>query len=162
VKEIKLNRGYVALVDDEDFHWLNRFNWYLKEDKDRKRYAIASVGGQTVAMHHLVLGSKPRPCLLPDHRDRNTLNNQSHNLRWANFASNAQNRRRSKLAKTGFIGVYQYPGLRFEARISVQNKTVHLGFFDTPEEAARVRDTAAIEHHKEYAVLNFPAEVQAA
>jgi hypothetical protein len=37
----------------------------------------------------------------------------------------------------------------------VEGKEIHLGLFDTQEEAARVYDVAAKRYYKEFACLNF-------
>jgi len=39
VKEIKLTQGKVALVDDEDFEYLNRFKWYADTNRMHTSYA---------------------------------------------------------------------------------------------------------------------------
>jgi hypothetical protein len=45
---------------------------------------------------------------------------------------------------------------RWEARIRHLGKLLHLGCYDTPEDAARVYDDAARKYHGEFARLNFP------
>jgi hypothetical protein len=40
MKEIFLTQGKVALVDDDDFDFLNSFNWHLKRKKGNPDYAI--------------------------------------------------------------------------------------------------------------------------
>lgn len=45
---------------------------------------------------------------------------------------------------------------RFVARVCIGGRSTHLGYFDTEEEAARVRDDAARIVYGEKAVLNFP------
>lgn len=63
----------------------------------------------------------------------------------------AKERRR---AKTGYRGVHP-SGSGFMAVICVNRQQQYLGTFDTPEEAARVRDRKALELHGDKAVLNF-------
>jgi hypothetical protein len=36
------------------------------------------------------------------------------------------------------------------------SKSINLGYFDTPEDAAHARDEAARLYHGEFAYLNFP------
>lgn len=41
MKEIQLNQGLVALVDDEDFAWAKEHHWRVEGSKKRKaKYAI--------------------------------------------------------------------------------------------------------------------------
>lgn len=73
------------------------------------------------------------------------------NCRWATRAVQSRNRR-----KTGqFIGVHFAKDKgRWAAYITVDDRRRHLGYFDTPEDAARVRDAEARKH--EGFPLNFP------
>jgi len=58
--------------------------------------------------------------------------------------------------KKNFIGVtYHAPSNRFRARIKIENKTTHLGYFTTEYEAAVAYDRAAWELRGTKAHLNF-------
>ncbi len=76
-----------------------------------------------------------------DHLDGNPLNNRWDNLRLATSAENKQNQRRPKVTnKCGFLGVCRHPidkqGLpTWRARIQIDGKSIHVGLFNTPEEA---------------------------
>jgi hypothetical protein len=91
-----------------------------------------------------------------DHVNRNKLDNRRTNLRMATRAQNARNRVRSEGARARYRGVQLAPSGKWGAYIRVDGKQKWLGCFDSPEEAARVRDAAAREHYGEFAVLNFP------
>lgn len=66
-------------------------------------------------------------------------------------------RRRSQQSSTGFRGVYRNHK-KYLARITCKSKTINLGNYNTPEEAARVYDQAAIKYFKSGMPLNFPEE----
>ena len=45
---------------------------------------------------------------------------------------------------------------KWVSKISVQGKSVHLGYFENEISAARAYDRAALKHRGQYAYLNFP------
>jgi hypothetical protein len=84
VKTIELTKGYVALVDDEDYDRVNQFNWYANDSDLPVVYAERKIrtdsGEQTsITMQRFILGVTD-PEMQVDHRDRNGLNNQKYNL----------------------------------------------------------------------------------
>lgn len=72
-----------------------------------------------------------------DHIDGDASNNAFTNLRLATNKENMQNRKGHTVAnKLGFLGVCPNgQNGKFTAQITVQGKKLHLGTFDTPEEA---------------------------
>jgi hypothetical protein len=169
MKKIPLSRGMTAIVDDEDFERVSQFKWCVTCHKERNPpdyYARRSIWCKqtkksiTVLMHRFILNAPPDKHV--DHRDGNGLDNRRANLRLVTPAQNQQNLRRQQ-GKTGFRGVqYDQRKRRHYARIKANNQKIWLGFFDSAEEAARAYDAAAIEHHGEFARLNFPNEHRAA
>lgn len=157
MKEIPLTHGKVALVDDEDYERIARFDWMLLKKPSGNLYAIKrDESNVTTFMHVLVLGADS-DCPI-DHRDRNGLNNQKSNLRLCTVTQNNQNRRRFSNNKTGFKGVSPSGRRRlpFRAQIRVNGCSMFLGHYFAPEEAARAYDAAAVTHFGEFACLNFP------
>ena len=153
---IPLNEGKVAKVDDEDFDRVSKYTWKLMVARNGtgNPYARTWIKGQML-MHHFVLGSKIRT----DHKDGDSLNNQKANLRPANRVQNARNRRIQKHSAP-FKGVSLFKATgKWQASIRlatapVQLRKVHLGFFETPEEAARAYDIVALKHFGEFARTN--------
>jgi len=71
-----------------------------------------------------------------DHIDGNPLNNRFANLREATGAQNKQNQRRPKTTnKSGFLGAFKHDARRWRANIQINGKTIHIGLFDSAEEA---------------------------
>jgi hypothetical protein len=71
-----------------------------------------------------------------DHRCRNRLCVNPDHLRLATSKQNNENLDRDRVNnKTGFRGVYKYKGGRFAACVGHQGRKVHIGYFDTAEEA---------------------------
>lgn len=70
-----------------------------------------------------------------DHIDGDWTNNRWANLRDVSASINQQNKRRAhRNNKTGFLGVCYHKG-RFQATIQVAGRSLHLGRFDSAEQA---------------------------
>jgi hypothetical protein len=159
MKEILLNRGFVALVDDEDYEKLCHFNWTVSDLKNNKtQYAFCNkYHGKKMLMHQVVMIPPPDGQTI-DHKDRNGLNNQKSNLRYATPSQQQLNRGKIKGTKTRYKGVfYRASGRkRWQARISVNKKKISLGGYYTEEEAARAYDAYIKVHCLDFGVPNFP------
>lgn len=155
MKEIILTRGMVAMVDDEDFEYLNQQKWYAaKSSKTFYARARPKKYGKHIHMHRLILGVT-EPNLFPDHRDKNGLNNQRSNLRIATRSQNNANKKP--------IGVSKYLGVFYQrmatnrpwySRILKNGVNKYLGSFETEKQAASAYNQAAKEIHGEFANFN--------
>ena len=91
-----------------------------------------------------------------DHIDGDTKNNHVSNLRYASGTQNQGNRRKHASASSTFKGVtWDSARSKWKARIVIDSKLNHLGYYDDEEEAARAYDRVAREHFGEFALLNF-------
>lgn len=90
------------------------------------------------------------PVALIDHIDRNKLNNKWENLREATKSQN--NKNASFKNSSGFIGVYfDNRSKKYQAAIRINGKNKSLGYFNTAEEAFKVRSIAEKATHGEFA-----------
>lgn len=104
-------------------------------------------------MHQLILFS-PKPLEI-DHVDGNGLNNQRMNLRICTHLQNTMNRKKSKGKSSVFKGVvWNKEKNNWRARIRVNKKLIHLGYFFIEAEAAKIYNIAAVKYFKEFARLN--------
>lgn len=167
VIQIPLTRGYVTIVSPEDadlaeVKWCVRPTQYRFYASRRAKTARTNNEYATVNIHRIILermiGRELVKGECVDHIDMNGLNNQRSNLRLATNAQNQQNKPAYSTNKCGYKGVYWAKDRqKWRAGIQVNEKTINLGQFDTAVEAAKAYDIAAIEHHGEFARLNFPA-----
>lgn len=153
MKTIPLSQGKFTLVDDEDFDWLNQWKWTCIDGYAR-RYPTVSGRRVSVCMHRLIL-SAPEGFEV-DHIDGDGLNNQRSNLRICKHAQNCRNQKRCRDSRTGLKGVDFHRRLRkYRARITHDYKVMHLGFFDTAEQACAAYNKAALQIHGEFARPNI-------
>lgn len=97
--QIELTKGYQAIVDDDLFEELNRYNWFALDAHPRHTYAGRWIAGSSprklLRMHHVVLKVTPEYLkangLIVDHKDRNGLHNTKENLRITTRSINAIN-----------------------------------------------------------------------
>lgn len=85
-----------------------------------------------------------KPCV--DHIDNNPSNNVLTNLRWATVIENGRNQQLSVTNTSGIKGVnWDNRREKWLARIMIDGIAIHLGYFDTLEEATLARQTRANE-----------------
>ena len=98
-------------------------------------------------------GEWARPTV--DHADRNSLNDSISNLRPANSAEQARNRRTKKErvgAQRGMpMGVRKLESGRFQASLFVDGAKLQIGTFDTVEEAQKAYIRKRMQHFREFA-----------
>lgn len=157
MKKIKLTQGQYALVDDEDFEWLNSFNWCYYKARNNGGYAARKVGGRSdpknVMMHRLV-NNTPEG-FDTDHHDGNKLNNQKYNLRTATSLQNRYNRNSYKGSTSKYKGVGWFKrDSKWRAYIVKDRKNYHLGLYENEQQAALAYNKKALEFHGKFARLN--------
>lgn len=159
VREIPLTKGYMALVDDEDFDIVNAFKWRAIEcprsDGTVRVYAMGTVQRKAVYLHRFILNA-PKGFDV-DHEDRNGLNCRRSNMRLATRSQNMANQGLMANNATGFKGVrFHSRDQRYEASIGCRSKRMFLGYHDDPVSAALAYDSAARRLFGPFASTNFP------
>lgn len=159
----KKHKGkYFAMVDDEDFEWLNKYNWSVKLDKNGT-YAQRGSYNETKLMHRIIL-KLSNPKIICDHIDHNGLNNQKINLRVCTYSQNNQNR--IGMGTSKYLGVSKtivksivknkkYSYTYWQTSVNINGKLVYRKNFKEEKEAALAYNEAALKYHGEFTNLNI-------
>ena len=149
---VPLTQGFCAVIDACDFEKVAGYNWHVFHNKTnvyaRRTERLPSGKRRTVQMHRVI--SECPDGKVVDHRDGNGLNNIRVNLRICDPVNNAQNCKTYRNNSTGVRGVQHYGAGRFRAQIRHEKKLLHLGVFDTLEEASASYEKAKAELHGEF------------
>lgn len=163
---VPLTKGMVAIVDKEDAPRVLEYFWVAKKHgsepnviwyaERRIRTDEPNFGKrQLVKLHQFILPGQREI----DHHNSDGLDCRKCNLRPASHSQNAGNTRIASSSKTGFKGVSFRPAKgnrrsRWIARINGNGIRKQLGSFQSPVEAAKAYNVAALERWGEFARLN--------
>lgn len=146
---IPLTRGKVAIVDDDDFERINAYKWFYHS----QGYAACMFGRKMVLMHRVIMNTPQG--METDHANRDRLDNRRENLRICTQSQNQSNRAIGTNNTSGYKGVSWRPEKsKWLAHITVNGQRKHLGYFDTPEQAADAYDEASRKYHMEFSRAN--------
>jgi hypothetical protein len=155
MKKIELTRGYVALVDDEDFDRVNAHKWHVHfKSVGARPYAQHSYRengvNHTIDMHRFILDSE----IEVDHKDHNGLNCQRYNLRKATESQNQHNQPLRKNNTSGHKGVsWKKDAGKWQVRVMCDRKHIYIGMFTEYNVACEAADAAMLKYHGEYACV---------
>lgn len=143
-----------ALVDNEDYDWLIKFNWSYSQGYVSR--GITNNSKRENVLIHRLLMNVTDSNLYVDHINHNTLDNRRSNLRIVTQKQNSQNRKKNNGKNSSiFKGVsISNDGKKWVATTSFNSKQIYIGIFNTEMEAAKAYDKKALELFGEYACTN--------
>jgi hypothetical protein len=163
MKTILLTQGYFALVDDEDYDYLMQWSWYVHKSDGlyyaARQYQINNKK-YTVFMHQIILERMVIRIpygYLPDHIDRNGLNNQRYNLKISTFSESGHNRNLQINNISGMVGVRPWFD-KWRAEIQYKKEPKSLGYHDTWEAAVWARlqgEKIYLKRNQGHTILDF-------
>lgn len=157
--QLPLSSGYVALIDACDAD-LAQVKWSAMISPRGPVYAYRQpkIEGKQICvyLHRAIIERILGRSLLKgeevDHVDRDGRNNTRANLRLATRSQQNANTKRGIRNTSGYKGVIWNKQCRkWQARIHIDGKQVHLGLFVSPEIAHAAYCRAAKEHFGEFA-----------
>ncbi len=147
MKLIKLTKGKFAVVDDCFFDYLNQWRWHASVGSSGVVYAARRhhETKKIVLMHRVIIRKFPAgKKMYVDHIDHDGLNNQVSNLRVCTNQENSRNQKKRKKTSSRFKGVcWAKASGKWHAQIKLNDKRIHLGYYNDEIEAAQAYDVAA-------------------
>lgn len=154
---VELTKGYFSKIDAKNVSLINGVRWSALEKRRVDGsiavvYAKGRIAGKEIRMHRLITSAPVG--FEVDHKDCNGLNNTETNLRIATSAQNQHNQRISIMNTSGVKGVsiHKMTG-RYQVRIRVMKKQMHIGLYDSLIEAADAYKEASKKYHGEFGRL---------
>ena len=146
------NNNNQCIIDKEDYEIIK--NWFWRKQEKRgdidKGYWITNskendgFDKSVIPIHQIIArikyGEYDQKEFMPDHLKRNTNDNRKCNIILKRNIDNTHNRSLSKANRSGKTGVrFDASKNKYQAYICVNYKQIHLGYFDTDEEATEAR-----------------------
>ena len=120
----------------------------LSKNGKVKNYQVHRLVGIAFLPNH---DNKPKV----DHIDKDKTNNNIINLRFATVSQNGFNQGKCKNNTTGYKGVtFKKANQKYCARIKIEGKSKHLGYFETAQDASKAYEENAKNLHGEFYYKN--------
>lgn len=143
-------KGEQFCFDKEYFDLISQFTWH----KDTQGYFGANHKDTIIKLHRLIMGFPEN--ILIDHINGDSSNNRRNNLRICTNQQNVMNKKKPSLGKTSiYKGVSWHRRVKkWHAAICLNQKDIHLGYFNYEVDAAKAYNHAAVKYFGEFARLN--------
>lgn len=149
MKKIKLHGkhgvGKFAIIDDIDYLRIKDKKWRLSQNG-----YVSENTAYGVYLHRFILGAKKK--VYVDHINHNPLDNRRKNIRLCSNEVNNWNRNYKRIV--GVSKTKRHKTKTWRAYITKYYKQIHLGYFETKEEAILAYDNAVAEMRDEFSFKN--------
>lgn len=150
MKTIQLTQAQVVKVSDEDYEELNRYKWVACRRSNSNEF----VATRTIFMSRQITNAPTG--MVVDHINGDSLDNRRENLRICTEAENQHNRKKNKNGHPLYKGIHwNKRSCKWQARIGINGRDHHIGYFNSDQDAALAYDTKAREAYGKFAKTNF-------
>lgn len=149
---VPLTRGLYSVIDSDMNESISAHNWNAVRSRStfytQRAVAGSNKTGEYTSIHRTIMGLKRYDKEQVDHRDGNGLNNMRENLRICSAHENSMNRKPNYNKKiTKGVGFVKRGRGRWRARIRLNGKLYHLGYFDAEKQAGEAyREASKLLH----------------
>jgi hypothetical protein len=141
--------GKKFYIDWSDYDRYVKEYCFRMNNKGYVMYSSIKDGLNNKRLHRVIMNCPED--MVVDHINHDKLNNCRSNLRICTNQQNLMNVSKYKSNKSGVSGVCWFkPSEKWQAYIRLNNKLIHLGYFDNFEEASRVRKEAEKKYYGEF------------
>ena len=156
MKKIKLHNGEYALVDDEDYPYINRFHWQCNIKKGLK-YACTNIQREkksvTIYMQEFLIPNDNFGCIT--FRNLNTLDYRKSNLTTINNGTRVMRGRKKKNCSSRYKWLsYNKQSGKYDVRIYKDGVKYYLGSYRSQTKGARIANEKAKELYGKLAYQN--------
>ena len=147
----ELASGQIFVIDADMVEKIRTVKFYLGSKGNGSQYYVIDCKGRT--LHDYLF--EHRPGYEIDHINLDTFDNRRCNIRYCTHQQNQMNQPLQKNNTSGVSGVSYYPPRRkFRARIKICQQEIHLGYFDTFEDAVKARNIGMLCMFGQYGRYN--------
>lgn len=153
VKEIPLQNGMFALVDDEDFERVNQHLWSVRTTDIKNGLIVEN--NKVGRIQRFVLGLKDKEKKIIQ-INKNPLDFTKDNLKILNKSEVQKTAKGWRNSSSKYKGVsWMASRKRWRAHITLEGKFKHLGYFEKEDDAAEEYNKAALSYFGELAFQNI-------
>lgn len=138
-----------TIVDTKLLTELKKYYWF-QEPTSGYFVSVTNTKGKRIRLHNFVFGVVPNRYEV-DHKNRKKYDNRCRNLRLATRSENNINHGLSSANTSGYVGVsFMKTKNKYRAYITIDNKQISLGLYNTPKEAYEARLKAEKKYFGEF------------
>lgn len=147
-KLIPLTHGKFAIVDDDDFEYLNQWKWFYSDGGYAHKNTCVTLKSDRamIRMHRLI--NKTPDGSITDHINRDKLDNRKCNLRDSDKSLNSINRDKQSNNTSGYRGVwFDAWSNKWRAELKLNGKKITLGRFMNIDDAIVARTKGELQYY---------------
>ena len=143
--ELKTTKNESFFIDKIDLEKTLNYTWCIS----KTGYLVANINYKVTKLHRYLL--TPSIDKVVDHINGDLLNNRRNNLRICTMSENGKNIKLKSNNSSGYAGIRKTNHNTFNVRITVNNKEIHVGNFQSLDIAINERHNAELKYYKEFA-----------